>query len=328
MSSADHKIEREGKKIDLDLAPRKININAPFCFGKLSVPIWALPFCKVRNFSSSSFILYAKKRRDSGSEPILKPSIVEQVSMDDAGEEEDEDDFQDDDDVVYGDFEEEFMEDEDAEVYVRLLNECFALSFGVILYGAGGGGIALAGTWWDKEALSLAQDVCTSFEGDLNMYAFRTLPNFTIQVRIERLTNKSGSPNMEDIEAFTTRYRARLEEAEQAKSIPENISLEVSSPGVERVVRVPHELEWFKDRNMYVRYISQVSTTGQASESDDVFKLISYDTEEKCCTWGLADVRINREKAGKGRPLSKKQREFRVVTPFDSLLVVRFHSEW
>lgn len=32
---------------------------------------------------------------------------------------------------------------------------------------------------------------------------------------------------MEDVEAFSTGYRAKLDEAELAKSVPENISLEV-----------------------------------------------------------------------------------------------------
>lgn len=41
--------------------------------------------------------------------------------------------------------------------------------------------------------------------------------------------DRSGSPSMEDIEAFCTTYRARLDEAEIAKSIPENTSLEVFS---------------------------------------------------------------------------------------------------
>ena len=38
---------------------------------------------------------------------------------------------------------------------------------------------------------------------------------------------RSGSPNMEDIEAFSTTYRARLDEAELAKTITENTTLEV-----------------------------------------------------------------------------------------------------
>ena len=101
----------------------------------------------------------------------------------------------------------------------------------------------------------------------------------------------------------------------------------MSSPGVERVVRVPSELDRFKDRNMYVKYISEIATIGSSSDSDGVFRLVSFDMETKCCTWGLADVRVNREKAGKGRPLSKKQREWRLDTPFDSLRLVRLYSD-
>ena len=56
--------------------------------------------------------------------------------------------------------------------------------------GGGGGGVRLAGTWWDKEALNIAEEVCESFDGELGMYAFKSLSNSTIQVRIERLTNK------------------------------------------------------------------------------------------------------------------------------------------
>ncbi|TXG53342.1 hypothetical protein EZV62_022511 [Acer yangbiense] len=160
------------------------------------------------------------------------------------------------------------------------------------------------------------------------------IPPFKCALRrcqIIRSFNKrieSGSPSIEDIEAFTASYRAKLEEAEIVKSITENISVEVSSPGVERVVRIPQELDRFKDRAMYVKYVSELATAGSSTESDGVFKIISFDTQTKCCTWGLADVRINREKAGKGRPLSKKQREWRLNTTFDSLHLVRLYSDY
>ncbi|CAA7013463.1 unnamed protein product [Microthlaspi erraticum] len=189
--------------------------------------------------------------------------------------------------------------------------------------GGGGGGIKLAGTLWDKEALTLAEKVCDSFNGELGIYAFKTLPNSTIQVRIERLTNKFGSPTMEDIEAYSKIYRAKLAEAELAKSIPDSISLEVSSPGVERVVRIPQDLDRYKDRPMYVRYGDKEAE----SDGDGIFRLVSYDVEAKSCVWGIADIRVNREKAGKGRPLSKKQREWRLETSFESLRLVRLHSE-
>lgn len=283
-----------------------------------------MPSCSSHNFTfpfhnipNRSYTVLAKKNKSSqsDSESVLKQTLVEDVLMEENEEEE----------VLFEDFEDEALMDDDGndfeDEYVEEDSEAYVGD------GAAGGGISLAGTWWDKEALAIAEDVCLSFDGDLKIYAFRTLPNSSIQVRIEKMSNKSGSPSMEDIEAFCTTYRARLDEAEIAKSIPENTSLEVSSPGVERVVRIPHELERFKDRAMYVKYVSQMDTTGSSSESDGVFRLISFDMETECCTWGLADVRINREKAGKGRPLSKKQREWHLNTTFDSLHLVRLYSD-
>ncbi|KAK6938308.1 hypothetical protein RJ641_031816 [Dillenia turbinata] len=278
-----------------------------------SITFLAYPI-PIRSFRNKSFAIQAKKK-DSGSEPVLKPTFIKEVTMDDEEEEEEDilfDEFEDDDG---GDdyFEEEFLDD-DAGLYAG--------------DGAGGGGISLAGTWWDKEALAIAEEVALSLDGAIRIYAFKTLTNSTIKVRIETLSNKSGSPSMNDIEAFTLAYRAKLEDAEAAKLILEDITLEVSSPGVERVVRVPLELERFQDRAMYVKYVNEADSPDTSSkESDGVFKLISFDLISNSCTWGLADVRLNREKAGKGRPLSKKQREWRLTTPFDSLRLVRLYSE-
>ncbi|KAK1555550.1 hypothetical protein Q3G72_028035 [Acer saccharum] len=174
-------------------------------------------------FPNNNYLtVHAKKKT------VLKPNLVQEFLMEEEDEEEE---------LRFQHFEDddggEYFED-DSQVYVG--------------DGGGGGGIALAGTWWDKEALAIAEDVCLFFDGDFKIYAFKTLPNSTIQVRIEKMSNKSGSPSIEDIDAFTASYRAKLEEAEIAKSIPENISVEVSSPGVERVVRIPQELDRFKDR--------------------------------------------------------------------------------
>ncbi|XP_019174356.1 PREDICTED: uncharacterized protein LOC109169908 [Ipomoea nil] len=263
-------------------------------------------------------LIASARKRNSKSEPILSPSIVEQVLKND---DEDEDKF------LAEDFEdEELLEDDNDDdfFYDESFEEDAKLFFGD---GSGGGGIALAGTPWDKKALEIAEEVALSFDGELGIYAFKTQKNAHIEVRVERLTNKSGSPSMADIEAFSSAYRARLDEAESLGSIPNNLSLEVSSPGVERVVRVPEDLDRFKERPMYVKYVSEGIKSGMPTEHDGVFRLESFDLETSVCTWGLADVRVNREKAGKGRPLSKKQREWRLDTPFDSLLMVRLHSE-
>ncbi|KAJ8762916.1 hypothetical protein K2173_023045 [Erythroxylum novogranatense] len=278
-------------------------------------PFWTYPAHKI---PVKPCLLRARKRK-SQTDPTLEPSLVEEVSFDNDDEEEELllfDDFEDetliDGDDDDDDFDDELLEDE-AELYVG--------------DGAGGGGIALAGTWWDKEALAIAEEVCSSFDGELKIYAFKTLTNSTIRVRIERLTDKSGSPNMEDIEAFSTTYRIRLDEAGLAKTIPDNIALEVSSPGVERVVQIPEEVDRFKDRPLYVKYVNEGAALNLSSESEGVFSLISIDMEAKSCSWGLANVRVNREKAGKGRPLSKKQKEWRLSTPFDSLRLVRLYSD-
>ena len=56
--------------------------------------------------------------------------------------------------------------------------------------GGAGGGISLAGTWWDKEALALAEQVSASFDDDLKIYAFKTAANLTIRVRIEKMSTR------------------------------------------------------------------------------------------------------------------------------------------
>ncbi|KAE9603974.1 hypothetical protein Lal_00002026 [Lupinus albus] len=254
--------------------------------------------------------LRATRNTSYDSDPIPESTIVQEVSFD--KEEDDGDDLLDDDASL--DVEDDGYEDDDYEVEEEEY----------VGDGGAGGGVSLAGTWWDKKALAIAREVTTSFDGDLQIYAFRTLVNSTIQVRIEKLSNKSGSPSMEDIEAFSTTYRAKLDEAEVAKFVPENLYLEVSSPGVERIVRIPNDLDRFKDRPMYVKYAIVDDSNNPSREGDGIFKLESFDMETKCCTWGIADVKVNR---GKGRPLNKKQREWRLSTPFDSLLLVRIHSD-
>lgn len=56
--------------------------------------------------------------------------------------------------------------------------------------GAAGGGVSLAGMWWDKEALAIAEEVSKSFGGDLKIYAFKTCANSVIRVRIEKLSTR------------------------------------------------------------------------------------------------------------------------------------------
>ncbi|KAL6589902.1 hypothetical protein ACP70R_050184 [Stipagrostis hirtigluma subsp. patula] len=289
----------------------------------------AFPGCSraaaVRRNAATLVPFARKKRKGYSDEPPDEEAaddlVDEMEEYEEVEEEEEEDDDDDDEDIMDDDeddeddfaFEDDFETDEEQDLYAG--------------DGGAGGGISLAGTWWDKEALALAEQVSASFDEDLKIYAFKTAANLTIRVRIEKMSTRYGSPTIDDIEAYTIAYRAKLDDAESAGRIPKNISLEVSSPGVERVVRIPEELERFKERAMYVRYTTASNEAATPQESDGVLKLISYDMDLRDCIWGIADVKINRQQAGKGRPLSKKQREWRLQTPFESLKLVRLYSE-
>lgn len=102
----------------------------------------------------------------------------------------------------------------------------------------------------------------------------------------------------------------------------------MSSPGAERVVRIPKDLERFKDLPMYVRYIESSSdSNAETPEKDGILELDSVDMEVGSAKWKLADVRLNRELTGKGRGLNRKQRDWRVDLPFESIQLVRLYID-
>jgi ribosome maturation factor RimP len=139
-----------------------------------------------------------------------------------------------------------------------------------------------------------------------------------------------GSPTIDEIHQFSSSYSKRLEQAGEAGIIPKNLALEVSSPGAERVLHIPQDLERFKQLPMYVRYLEsgeETETEAEAKEKDGILELESVDTESMCSVWKLANVRINRESIGKGRGLNKKQREWKRQIPFESLQLVRLYID-
>lgn len=93
-------------------------------------------------------------------------------------------------------------------------------------------------------------------------------------------------------------------------------------------MRIPQDLERFKDLPMYVRYV-EATADGDADsvEKDGILELESVDTEGGSATWKLANVRINRDLAGKGRGMNRKQRDWRAQLPFESLHVVRLYLD-
>jgi hypothetical protein len=92
-------------------------------------------------------------------------------------------------------------------------------------------------------------------------------------------------------------------------------------------VEVPGQLERFKDLPMVVRYVEKIDATGGEVLKDSIFALESFEIESDKSTWKLANVRANREQAGKGRALTRKQKELRAELPLSSLRLVHLHMD-
>lgn len=89
--------------------------------------------------------------------------------------------------------------------------------------------------------------------------------------------------------------------------------MQVSTPGAERMLKVPDDLGRFKEMPITVCYEDQDS---DSREKTGVFLLDSIEMDSEICVWKLADVKENRDPQEKGRPLSRKQRDWRLNLPF------------
>ncbi|KAE8673254.1 Kinase superfamily protein, putative isoform 1 [Hibiscus syriacus] len=179
--------------------------------------------------------------------------------------------------------------------------------------GGDGGGVVLQGVPWGESVLSIAHDVLKLFSDDFKLYAFKTSPRGFIYVRLDKLSHEYGCPSLEELQTYSQEYKKRLDEAGERREIPDDLGLEVSSPGAERLLKVPDDLDRFKHMTMRVCYIED--TESNHTEKSGVFLLDSI--EQEVCVWKLADVKENRDPDSKGRPLSRKQRDWRLRLHFD-----------
>lgn len=189
--------------------------------------------------------------------------------------------------------------------------------------GGDGGGVVLNNCSWGERALSIARETLQEFGEEMQLYAFKTSPRGYIYVRLDKLLNEYGCPSMEEIESFSRKYKKTLDEVGAKGDFPYDLALEVSSPGADRLLRVPDDLLRFKDMAMIVNYLED--SDDRPLEKEGVYHLDSIETESKCCVWKLADVRENRDPSAKGRPLSRKQRDCRLKLPYDLIKRVKIY---
>lgn len=180
--------------------------------------------------------------------------------------------------------------------------------------GGDGGGLVLHGVPWGELALSIAHEVLTQFGDDMKLFAFKTTPRGYVFVRLDKLSNEYGCPSMEELGRYSKEYKKRLDEVGALGEIPEDLAVEVSSPGAERLLKVPDDLPRFKNMPMRVFYLEDVDS--KRPEKDGVFMLESVETESESCVWKLANVKENRDPDRKGRPFTRKQMDWRLKLPF------------
>lgn len=193
--------------------------------------------------------------------------------------------------------------------------------------GGAGGGIVLQNVPWGEKVLSIAREVLLQFGDDIKLYSFKTSPRGYVYVRLDKLSNEYGCPSIDLIESYSREYKKRLEEDGSKGEIPNDLALEVSSPGAERLIRVPEDLLRFKDFPMVVSYV-EGGAGAKSQEKSGVFLLDSIETDSEQCVWKLADVKENRDPESKGRPMSRKRKDWRLKLPYSMLKRVTLHLEF
>ncbi|KAK7407438.1 hypothetical protein VNO78_09361 [Psophocarpus tetragonolobus] len=191
--------------------------------------------------------------------------------------------------------------------------------------GGNGGGVALQNVPWGQRALSIAEEVLMQFNEDIKLFAFKTTPRGYVYVRLDKLTDEYGCPSMEELECYNQEYKKRLDEVGTLGEIPDDLALEVSSPGAERLLKVPDDISRFKGMPMRVCYTENIESN--SPERDGVFLLDSIEKDAEMCVWKLADVKENRDPLRKGRPFSRKQKDWRLKLPFNLHRMVTLYLE-
>ncbi|KAG2422427.1 hypothetical protein HXX76_016042 [Chlamydomonas incerta] len=182
--------------------------------------------------------------------------------------------------------------------------------------------VATGGTAWGEVVLRAAQEVLAqpNLQG-LELYLFRALPSSRkVDIRLDKMDDLYGSPSIDDIEAFQRGLFAALDRELGVEAAGE-ISFEVSSPGAERLVRVPEELRRFETLPLKVEY-----RTADGKDTAAVLLLAELDEAAGTSAWRLANVRANA--TVKGRALSKRQLSQVVALPLADIIRVRIHVDF
>ena len=225
----------------------------------------------------------------------------------------DDDDFEDDfddEDVVFEEEEDELMQTDENGELISTGDEDIDAEEPIFTAGTELGELAL------KSLEGVLKD--DEFESTLEIFSFKvSTERRRIYISVDNVKDKFGSPTLDQLSSVSRKFNEVLEEA----GFPDDVALEVASPGAERSMRLPGDLVRFRDLTMRVTYRqSNADADGQATSATKVMLLTDLDEEQGVCTWKLADVAENRPQAKKGQGMNKKQREWRLKVAFDDVM--------
>ncbi|GMH45014.1 hypothetical protein BSKO_12971 [Bryopsis sp. KO-2023] len=161
---------------------------------------------------------------------------------------------------------------------------------------------------WAKMVLKCVQQVLAESHSmeNLDLFSFKVKDAVRkVEIRLDKRDNEFGSPGLEDIQEFSKALTREMED-ELGEEQAGLIEVEASSPGAEREVRLPEELDRFKHLPMQVEYLNEDDETkNQILNLDGLEKMEGVILKSR---WKLADTKMGRF-ARKGRGLNKKDRE-------------------
>jgi ribosome maturation factor RimP len=123
-------------------------------------------------------------------------------------------------------------------------------------------------------------------------------------ISVDDLDDQYGSPNLDDLIAVSR----KLNELAESKGFPDDVAIEVASPGAERKLTIPEDLLRFRELKMKVIYNDDENDNPENETM--ILNVEDFEEESGLVVFRLADVQENRPPK-KGMPMSKKKKEWR-----------------
>lgn len=187
-------------------------------------------------------------------------------------------------------------------------------------------------TPWGRTALAVARSILSSDEDgseQLSLWSFKAhASSKKIEIRLDKLSDRYGSPSLDDVSSFSRKFAEQLAEALGEEAAGE-IEVEASSAGAARKLRLPRDLERFAEMPLAVApKAGSAAAEAIPKPHPAPLRVISIEEEGEGegakITFATADVRVTRGNRGR---LTKKQLEARFEVSVSDLEKVTLYVD-